>query len=140
MRKLLLVSTLVATSLATGFAQTSGSISRPKRVAVAFFDEERLRNPAGQADLESFQFFLNPIKEIVKRDFPDVELKILKRGELLRLPDGTGINVQNLEPPLGYIFFAQGKKRRLLSGAQSEVDFACAAAAFFSRRSSACIK
>src|SRR2546426_2416601 len=123
MRKLLLVSALIATDLDTGFAQSTASVSA-KRVAVAFFDEERLRNPAGQASLQDFQFFLNQIKEIVKRDFPGVELRVLKRGEWLGLPDRTGLNVQNLEPPLGYVLSAKGSKRRLLSGVQSEVDFA----------------
>ncbi len=99
-----------------------------------------MRNPEGQAALENFQFFLKPIQEIVKRDFPDVELRVLKRGESLRLPDGTRLNVQNLQPQLGYVLSARGKKHRVLSGVQSDADFACAAAAFFQRRSSACPK
>ncbi|PYS01320.1 MAG: hypothetical protein DMG16_13085 [Acidobacteria bacterium] len=140
MRRLLLVTAVITASLGSAFAQSNSKIGTPKRVAVAFFDEERLRNPAGQASLQDFHFFLNQIREIVKRDFPGVELRVLKRGEWLGLPDRTGLNVQNLEPPLGYVLSAKGSKRRLLSGVQSEVDFACAAAAFFHRPSSACIK
>src|SRR5437667_6141278 len=140
MRRLLLAGTLVAANLGASFAQTSGRTYAAQRVAVAFFDEERLRDPAGQASLQDFHFFLNQIREIVKRDFPGVELRVLKRGEWLGLPDRTGLNVQNLEPPLGYVLSAKGSKRRLLSGDQSEEDFAGAAVAFFHRPSSACIK
>jgi len=140
MRRLLLVITLITANLGIGLAQKGSKIGGTKGIAVAFFDEERLRSPAGEATLRNFYSFYEPIREIVKRDFPDVELRILKRGELLRLPDRTGLNVQNLEPPLGYILSATGKKRRLLSGVQSDLDFACAAATFFQRASSACPK
>ena len=92
----------------------------------------------GQAALENFEYFLKLIQEVVKRDFPGVELKILKRGESFRLPDRTRLNVQNLQPQLGYVLSAPGKKHRVLSGVQSDADFACAAAAFFQRSSSAC--
>jgi hypothetical protein len=141
MRKLLLVVTLIAVNLGTGFAQQRANAGRTKAVIVAFFDEERVRNSVdGQATLEAFEFFLKQIQEIAKRDFPDVEFRILRRGELLRLPDGTGLNVQNIQPALGYVLSARGKKRRVLSGVQSDTDFACAAAAFFRRSSSACPK
>jgi hypothetical protein len=141
MRKLPLLLTLIVVNLGAGFAQRRANGGRTKAVIVAFLDEERLRNrPDGQDTLENFEFFLKPIQEITKRDFPDVEFRILKRGELLRLPDGTGLNVQNMEPALGYVLFARGKKKRVLSGTQSETDFACAAAAFFRRSSSACSK
>jgi len=140
MRRLVLVGTLIAGNLGAVFAQTSGRTYAAERVAVAFFDEERLRDPVGQASLQDFQYFLNQIKAIVKRDFPGVELRVLKRGEWLGLPVRTGLNVQNLEPAIGYVLSAKGSKRRLLSGVQSEVDFACAAAAYFHRRSSACIR
>jgi hypothetical protein len=139
MRKPLLVITLIAVSLDTSFARQA-STRRPTRVAVAFFDAGRLQDPAGQATLENYAFFLGRIREIVKRDFPGVEFKIVRRGELLHLPDGTAVNVQNMQPKLGYILSARGKKRRLLSDVQSEADFACAAAAFFQRRSPACPK
>jgi hypothetical protein len=137
MRELVLVMTLIAGNSGIGFAQTKDKVGKTK-VAVAFFDAERLRSPDGEAMLQNFFFYLKPIGEIVKRDFPDVELKILKRGELLRLPDRTGLNVQTLQPALGYILYGPGRKRRLLSGVQSDVDFACSAAAFFQRRSPAC--
>ena len=140
MRKPLLAITLIAVNLAMGFAQEQGKARKTKGVAVAFFDEERLRDRAGQATMENFEFFLMRIREIVKRDFPDVEFRILRRGELLHLPDGTALNVQNIQPKLGYILSARGKKRRVLSEVQSEADFACAAAAFFQRPSSACPK
>jgi hypothetical protein len=138
MRVLLLI-TLIAVNGETGFAQKRSNAVRSRAVAVAFFDEERLQNRAdGQAMLENFEFFLKTIQEVAKRDFPDVEFRIVRRGDFLRLPDGTGLNVQNIGPEVGYVLSARGKKRRILSGVQSEVDFACAAAAFFRRSSSAC--
>ena len=140
MRKPLLVITLIAVNLAMGFSKEQSKTRRPKGVAVAFFDAERLRDPAGQATMENFAFFLGHIQEIVKRDFPDVEFRIVRHGELLYLPDGTALNVQNIQPKLGYILSTRGKKRRLLSDVQSEADFACAASAFFRRRSPACPK
>ena len=138
MTKLLLVITVIAASVATGVAQTKSKIRKTKGVAVAFFDEERLQGPAGQATLETFDYFLNLNREIVERDFPDIELRILRRGELLHLPDGTGLNVQTMQPALGYVLSAPGKKRRVLTGVRSDAAFACAAAAFFKRSSPAC--
>jgi hypothetical protein len=139
MSSVLLVVTLIAVNLGTGFAQQRANGKRTKAVIVAFFDEERLRNRFdGQATLKDFESFLKVNQEIANRDFPDVEFRILTRGELLRLPDGTGLNVQNIQPALGYVLSRRGKKRVVLSGLQSDVDFACAAAAFFRRSSSTC--
>ena len=76
--------------------------------------------------------------EQTRKDFPDIELRILRRGELLHLPDGTGLNVQTMQPALGYVLSAPGKKRRVLTGVRSDAAFACAAAAFFKRSSPAC--
>jgi hypothetical protein len=140
MRNALPVMILVAASLATGFAKEQAKTRNPKGVAVAFFDEARLRDRSGQATIESFQFFLPRIQEIIKRDFPDVEFKMVRRGELLNLPDGTALNVQNIQPKLGYLLAARGKKRRFLTELQSEADFACAAGVFFRRHSPACPK
>jgi len=141
MGTLLLIVTLSATGLGTGFARQRSSNASAKAVIVAFFDEQRLRDYVdGQASLQAFEFFLKPIQEIAKRDFPDVEFRIVKRGEFLRLPDGTGLNVQNIQPAVGYVLSARGKKRRVLSGVQSDTDFACAAAAFFRRPSRSCSK
>src|SRR5690242_13145241 len=95
--------------------------------AVAFLDEGRLATPAGQSAIADFEYFFKLIQEIVKRDFPNVQLKVLRRGELLRLHDGTSLNVQNMYPEIGYVLSAPGKKRRLLAGLQSDADFACAA-------------
>ena len=132
MKKFLLVVALIAVSLRTGFAQQQANARRTKAVIVAFFDEERLRERIdGQATLKIFESFLNVNQEIAKRDFPEVEFRILKGGELLRLPDGTGLNIQNIQPVLGYVFSTRGKKRVVLNGPQSDVDFACAATAFF---------
>src|SRR5205823_10874054 len=103
MRRLLLVVAFITANLGTGFAQQGGNVVRTRGIAVAFFDEERLRNPEGREALENFQFFLKLVQEIVKRDFPDVELRVLRQGESLRLPDGTRLNVQNLQPQLGYV-------------------------------------
>jgi hypothetical protein len=139
MRRLLLVVTLIAANLETGVAQQRANAGRAKGVIVAFFDEERLKNAVdGQATWENFEFFLRLIQEIAKRDFPDVEFRTLRRGELLRLSDRTALNVQNIQPALGYVLSAPGKKHRVLSGVQSDADFACAAAAFFRRSSPAC--
>jgi hypothetical protein len=110
-------------------------------MVVAFYDEPRLRSEAGgEAVLENYSFFFKQIQEIAKRDFPDVEVRTLKRGDLIHLPDGTALNVQNMQPKLGYVFSMRGKKRRMLTGVQSEVDFACAASAFFRRTSPACAR
>jgi hypothetical protein len=140
MKRLLLAVTLIAVNLGTGFAQQRVNAGKTKAVIVAFFDEERLRNADGQAKWEQFEFFLGRVQEIAKRDFPDVEFRTLGRGEFLRLSDGTGLNVQNMQPSLGYVLSAPGKKHRVLSGVQADADFACAAAAFFRRSSPACPK
>jgi len=139
MRTLLLVLTLVAINTETGFAYKRSTV-RKRAAAVAFFDEDRLDDLDGRAKMENFEFFLKQVREIVARDFPDVEFRVVSGGELLRLPDGTGLNVQNMQPQLGYVLAARGKKRRVLSGLQSESDFACAASAFFRRPSPACHK
>jgi hypothetical protein len=140
MRTLLLIVPLIAVNLETSFAQQRANALRTKGIIVAFFDEERLTTPDGQAAMNGFETFLKPVQEIAKRDFPDVEFRILRRGELLRLPDGTGLNVQNIRPALGYVLSARGRKRRVLGGVQTDVDLACAAAAFFRRSSSICAK
>src|SRR5262249_16778639 len=134
------VITFIAVNLTSGFAQTRFNPPATRKVVVAFFDEKRIMSYGsdGQVTLDNYMFFLKQIQEIAKRDFPDVEFKILKRGELFRLSDGTGLNVQNMQPLLGYVFSMRGKKRRILSGVQSEVDFACAASTFFRRTSPAC--
>jgi len=139
MRNLLLVTTLIAASVGSGFAERKHAVPT-KGVAVAFFDEERLRTSSGQAALNSFGYFYDLIEDIVKRDFPGVQLRILGRGELLPLPDGTRLNVQTIQPELGFVLSSPGKKRLVLSGIRSEVDFACAASNFFARHSTACPK
>ena len=141
MTRLLLTITLTALIVGTGFAQNRTRVGRTKAAIVAFLDEDRLEgSAAGHAMVEDFQFFLKQIQEVAKRDFPDVEFKIVRRGELFRLPDGSGLNVQNLQPALGYVLSARGRKNRLLSGVQSDADFACAASAFFKRASSSCAR
>jgi hypothetical protein len=141
MRRLLLVVTLIAVNLGTGFAQKPANAGRMKAVIVAFLDAQRLMNRAdGETTLKSFEAFLQLNQNIARRDFPDVEFRVLKRGELLQLPDGTGLNVQNIYPAIGYVLSMRGRKRVVLSGAQSDVDFACAAAAFFRRSSPACTR
>ena len=142
MRNVLLSVTFVALSFGSGFAQQRAvKVAKPKGLVVAFFDEQRLRNEAGgQADLENYSFFFKQIQEIAKRDFPDVEVRTLKRGELIRLSDGTGLNLRNMKPELGYVLSMRGKKHRILSGVQSDADFACAASAFFRRNSPAYTK
>jgi hypothetical protein len=138
MRRLLIVILLIAVNQGTGFARQRSSTARPKSIIVAFYDQNRLNGRSNE--LESFKFFLSPIQEIAKRDFPDIEFRILTDSTLVRLPDGTGLNVRNIQPVLGFVLSAQGKKRRILSGPQSEQDFACAAASYFRRSSKACTK
>lgn len=141
MKKLLPIVLLMAVNPGTGFARQRVTPLQTKAVIVAFMDESRLNDSAEtRTTLDNFNFFLDSIQTIAKRDFPDVEFRVLKRGELLRLPDGTGLNVQNLLPSLGYVFSERGKKRSILSGPQSDKDFACAAAAFFRRITTACAK
>ena len=141
MKKLLAVVLLITLDLGTGSARQRVTTVQTKAVIVAFMDEDRLHGSAqGRTSLENFNFFLDSIQTIAKRDFRGIEFRILKGGELLRLPDGTGLNVQNLQPTLGYVFAAQGKKRRIITGPQSDKDFACAAAAFFRRTTPACSK
>ena len=141
MKKLLPIVLLMAMIPGAGFARQRVTPLQTKAVIVAFMDESRLNGSSeGRTTLDNFNFFLDSIQTIAKRDFPNIEFRVLKRGELLRLPDGTGLNVQNLFPSLGYVFSEQGKKRRILSGPQSDQDFACAAAAFFRRITTACTK
>ena len=141
MNRVLFVLTLMAVNLGSGLAQQTADLRKAKAVIVAFYDENRLTSQSGGRDaLDSFKFFLKPIQEIANRDFSYAEFTILPRGTLLRLPDGTGFNVQNVEPLLGFVLVAPGKKRRILSGVQSDQDFACAAAAYFRRSSPACSK
>jgi len=140
MGKFLLLIILVAASPGAGFAQKGSKAVRTKGIAVAFFDEGRLQSSGDQAALKDFEYFLELNRKITKRDFPDVEMRILRRGELLHLPDGTRLNVQTIQPRLGYVLSAPRKKRLMLSGVQSDTDFACAAAAFFRRPTSACPK
>jgi len=138
MKNLLIIAILIAGSLGTVFAQKQSNAATGKGVAVAFIDKDRLRAVDGVVD--DFQFFLRPIQEIVKRDFPGVELRIVEDGGLIHLPDGTALNVQNAQQPLGFVLSIPGKRRRELYGIQTDVDFACAASSFFNRRSSACPK
>ena len=132
---------LIAVSLGTGWVEAGRSrAGRPNAVAVAFFDGSRLQHPEGQAALKDFEYYFMTIHDIVKRDFPNVELRILTEGELLHLPDGSSLNVQNMRPEIGYVLSAAGKKKRVMVGVQTDADFACAAAKFFSRSSKACPK
>jgi hypothetical protein len=140
MRKPLLAMTLILGSLGMGFAQGQISSEKGKAAIIAFYDEERLRSSEAQIELENFAFFFKQIREIAQRDFPGVEFRILKRGELVYLADGVALNVQNMQPALGYVFSAPGKKHRMLAGPQLEQDFSCAAAAYFERPSRSCRK
>jgi hypothetical protein len=143
MRRLLLAITLLAVCFQTGFAQNAAkatNATRSRRIAVAFFDDGRLRDADGEAQLKNFRYFFTMIQEIAKKDFPDVELKLVGRGELVKLPDHTNLNVETMQPKLGFILAQPGAKRRVLTGVQTDADFACAAAAYFKRNSAACPK
>jgi hypothetical protein len=134
MRKRVLFFCVITLQIATGFSQGRGSRGGVKGVAVAFIDEGRVDG----GTVDDFQFYLQPIQSILKRDFVGVDFKVLRRGELLRLPDGTGLNVEIAHSAVGIVLAAPGKKRLMLSGVQTDSDFACAAAAFFRRSSPAC--
>jgi hypothetical protein len=138
MKQIIFVITLIIMSGAAADAQKPRKIVARKAIAVAFIDEQRLQGQNGRTAKENFEFFLKPIQEILKRDFPGVELRIAKGSELIRLPDGTALNIRNLQPELGYVLSAGGKNRQILSGVQTDADFACAAAAYFKRSSAAC--
>jgi hypothetical protein len=140
MKILLLVTALSVTIPGTAFGEQAKKSRTATAMAVAYVDEERLSGPEHAAELQNFRYFVPRIEEVVKRDFPGIEFKIARRGELVRLPDGTRLNVQNVEPAVGVILGMRGKKRRLLSGVQTEADFACAAASYFKRSSPACPK
>jgi hypothetical protein len=140
MRRVLLAVTLIVGISSTGFAQKAAKAHAAKGVAVAFFDQDRLQTPAGQDAMRDFEYFFAQINQVVKRDFPNVRLRILARGELLHLPNGVSLNVQNMQPEIGYVLSAPGKKHRVLTGVQTEADFACAAAKFFRGRSASCPK
>ena len=122
------------------FAQERASAKVPRSVVIAFADTMRLNGRDSEATLDDYRYYLEKIREIAKREFPDVELKILERGELVTLPDGTRFNSTNARVPLGLVFSARGKKRVELYGVQTEVDFACTAASFFQRPSPSCPK
>src|SRR5262245_16351514 len=139
MRNLLLVITLIAANVGPSSAERKHK-TPTNGLAVACCDVERLHRIGGQAALNSFGYCYELIEHIVKRDFPGVQLRILGRGELLPLPDGTRLNVQTIQPELGFVLSSPGKKRLVLSGIRSEVDFACAASNFFARHSTACPK
>src|SRR5262249_19652892 len=99
MRRLLLAITLLALSFQTGFAQKPAKAkdaTRNRRIAVAFFDDTRLRDADGEAQLKDFRYFFTMIQEIARKDFPDVELKLVGRGELVKLPDYTNLNVETM--------------------------------------------
>src|SRR5690349_21644267 len=100
-----LLSLIVMLTFGSAFAQQrTVKLVKPKGLVVAFFDEKRLMNePGGQAELDNYTFFFKQIQDIAKRDFPDVEVRTLRRGDLIRLPDGTALNVQNMQPQLGYV-------------------------------------
>ena len=132
MKRLLLVLVTIVAIEELTFAQ--------KGMAVAFVDEERVRESGDREVLQNFEYFYQRIQEVAKRDFPGIQLRMLKAGQLLRLPDGTGLNVQTMHASLGFVLSAKGRKRRVLTGIQSEADFACAAASFFRKRSPACPK
>jgi len=134
MKKRVLLFCVITLQIATGFSQARGKRSAAKGVAVAFIDERRVDG----GTVDDFQFYLQPIQSIINRDFSGVDFKVLRRGELLRLPDGTGLNVEIAPTAVGVVLAAPGKKRRMLSGVQTDSDFACAAAAYFRRSSAAC--
>jgi hypothetical protein len=46
--------------------------------------------------------------------------------------------VETSHSAVGVVLAAAGKKRRMLSGVQTDSDFACAAASYFRRSSAAC--
>jgi hypothetical protein len=139
MRSLVLVIALIAMAVPGVFAEARKP-ARTKGVAVAFYDEPRLLGRGGRDELKNFQYYFKQIQEIAARDFPEIELRVLQKGQLAHLPDGTNLNVETMRPDLGYVLSANGKKRRVMTGVQTDADFACAAATFFKRPSPSCPK
>ena len=139
MRRVVLGIVLIAASAALMVAERPKP-TRTKAVAVAFYNERRVLARGGQDELNSFQYYFKQIQRIAARDFPGMELKVLQRGQLVHLPDGTNLNVDTMRPDLGYVLSEQGKKKRVLTGVQSDADFACAASRFYKRPSSSCPK
>jgi hypothetical protein len=100
----------------------------------------RLQGSFRENSIDDFRFYIPRIKEVVKRDFPDVEFRFVEQGEIVNLPDGTRFSVRTSKFPLGVILSQRGKKRVELRGVQTESDFACAGASFFRRASPSCPK
>ena len=134
MKRRVLLLGVIALQIVNGFSQGRATRGLSKGVAVAFIDERRVDG----GTVDDFQFYLQPIQSIIKRDFAGVDFKVLRRGELLHLPDGTGLNVETAHAAVGIVLAAPGKKRRMLSGVQSDSDFACAAVVFFRKSSADC--
>jgi hypothetical protein len=134
MKKRALLLGIIALQIVTGFSQGRAPRGGSKGIAVLFIDDRRV----DRGTVDDFQFYIQPIQSIVNRDFAGVDFKVLRRGELLHLPDGTGLNVETSHSAVGVVLAAAGKKRRMLSGVQTDSDFACAAAAYFRRTSAAC--
>ena len=107
---------------------------------MAYFDPARLEGKGHQTELYDFKYFLPLIQQVVKRDFPNVEFRLMSEGELVNLPDGTRLNSSTAKAPMGIVLAAKGKKRMELRGVQTDNDFGCAASAFFGNASNACLK
>ena len=57
----------MSTSGEKRISQTKDKAGKTKGVAVAFYDEERLRSAGNEGSLENFMYFFQRIQEIVSR-------------------------------------------------------------------------
>src|SRR6185295_7741204 len=79
MKYVLVLALLLGLPVHAAFSQERGA-SRPSRgMVIAFADTMRLGGRESQSTLDDFRYYLEKIREIAKREFPDVELKILDR-------------------------------------------------------------
>ncbi len=133
MKRVSIVIGLMFVVSVTGFTQSAG-------IAIAYFDAERLTSKGRQTELYDFKYFLPLIQQVIKRDFPNIEYKLVEQGEMVNLPDGSRFSVTTAKAPMGIVLSAKGKKRVELRGVQTDNDFGCAASTFFHRPSPACPK
>src|SRR5207245_11503738 len=105
MKELLIMIALIVMNAPSVSAQKRSQTVNANGFAVAFLDEGRLATPAGRSAIEDFEYFFKLFQEIVKRDFPYVELKVLRRDELLRFHDETSVIVYKFYIELLFLLY-----------------------------------
>lgn len=99
---------------------------------VAFVESDHLSS--GEADVisDDFHYYLPAIRGIAQ----DLGASFLVREKGAFRVDGQVLATAKV--PVGLVLAAPGKQPQVLRGVHTDVDFACAAQAYFARRSSAC--